>query len=150
MSSGSSNFDKRRLGHRYLDIYATYKVEIVEPSCSSKYDPCISIDKDIQELEYSIDFAQSRGCKKRFSLMGHSTGCASILHYLRSHRAKKSHRIRAVILHASISLRDYLFHRHSDTAERLKWAEEQCAAGNDRVYHRKKINKLQLLKYCLF
>ncbi|CAF0768449.1 unnamed protein product [Rotaria sp. Silwood1] len=66
-----------------------------------------TIDDDVEDLKNLIDYLiNNRNHLKSIILMGHSTGCQDIIHYLR--QEKKHPKIPRVILQGPVSDRQYL------------------------------------------
>ncbi|CAF1191281.1 unnamed protein product [Adineta steineri] len=66
-----------------------------------------TIDNDIEDLKTLINYlTNNRNHLKSIILMGHSTGCQDIIHYLR--REKRHDKIHRVILQGPVSDRQYL------------------------------------------
>ena len=78
-----------------------------------------TIDDDVEDLQRLIDYLlANRDNLESIVLMGHSTGCQDIIHYLR--QKKRSDRITRVILQGPVSDRQYLCRLRS-TEDQMKY-----------------------------
>ena len=78
-----------------------------------------TIDHDIEDLKTLIDYLiANRNHLESIILMGHSTGCQDIIHFLRKER--KHPKIHRVILQAPVSDRQYLS-QFSSTEDQLNY-----------------------------
>ena len=81
-----------------------------------------TIDNDIEDLRTLIDYlVNHRTDLKSIILMGHSTGCQDIIHYLRQEKVHP--KITRVILQGPVSDREYLT-RLSSTKDQLNYCRE--------------------------
>ena len=88
-----------------------------------------SIDHDIQDLQKLLDYlVNNRDQLKSIILMGHSTGCQDIIHYLR--QGNPDPRITSVILQGAVSDRQYLS-RLSSTADQLNYCSQHRNHPNE-------------------
>ena len=82
-----------------------------------------SIDNDIEDLQKLINYLiQNRKNLQSIVLMGHSTGCQDIIHYLRQEKTPKKQIIQ-IILQGPVSDRQYLT-RQSIINDQLKYCYE--------------------------
>ena len=86
-----------------------------------------TIDHDIQDLQKLIDYlVNNRNDLQSIILMGHSTGCQDIIHYLR--QGKIDSKISQVILQGPVSDRQYLS-QLSSTKDQLNY----CYQNKDNL-----------------
>ena len=87
-----------------------------------------TIDDDVEDLQRLIEYVlANRNEFASIVLMGHSTGCQDIIHYLR--QKKRSDRITRVILQGPVSDRQYLCRLRS-TKDQMEYCLNN--AGNSR------------------
>ncbi|GAQ88441.1 Predicted hydrolases or acyltransferases (alpha/beta hydrolase superfamily) [Klebsormidium nitens] len=102
---------------------------LVQPLFSSSYTGygVSSLDQDAQEIESLIKFLVNEEGSEGVVLIGHSTGCQDIVHYLRV-GGVCTRAVRGVILQGPVSDREYLA-TMPDTAKHLQLAEKMIAEG---------------------
>jgi pimeloyl-ACP methyl ester carboxylesterase len=88
-----------------------------------------TIDNDIEDLQNLIDYLiKKRKNIESIILMGHSTGCQGIIHYLR--QEKKSNLIHGIILQGPVSDRQYLS-TFPITKTQLEYCEQHRENGHE-------------------
>jgi len=86
-----------------------------------------TIDNDVEDLKVLIDYLiHNRNNLKSIILMGHSTGCQDIVHYLR--QEKKHPKIHRVILQGAVSDRQY-----SSTLSSTQDQLDYCSKNNKDI-----------------
>lgn len=105
---------------------------LVQPILSSSYTGFGhgSLDRDVQELDELLDYLiQFRGCE-RVALVGHSTGCQDIVHYLK--HGKLQDRVVLAVLQAPVSDREsasLCFGCHDSDDEHLRQKQTDLATA---------------------
>ncbi|XP_064977256.1 UPF0613 protein PB24D3.06c-like [Musa acuminata AAA Group] len=105
------------------------KWSLVQPLLSSSYIGygTSSLDQDSLELDQLIGYLINKENSEGVVLLGHSTGCQDIVHYLRTNLAC-SKAVRGVILQAPVSDREYLA-TLPETAEMIDLAATMIGEG---------------------
>ncbi|XP_065021696.1 UPF0613 protein PB24D3.06c isoform X2 [Musa acuminata AAA Group] len=105
------------------------KWSLVQPLLSSSYIGygTSSLDQDSLELDQLIGYLINKENSEGVVLLGHSTGCQDIVHYLRTNLAC-SKAVRGVILQAPVSDREYRA-TLPETAEMIDLAAKMIGEG---------------------
>ncbi|KAG6483176.1 hypothetical protein ZIOFF_059816 [Zingiber officinale] len=119
--------------YRYLEPLSialeNEKWSLVQPLLSSSYlgYGTSSLDQDAVELDQLIGHLINKENSEGVVLLGHSTGCQDIVHYLRTNSAF-SKAVRGVILQAPVSDREYRA-TLPETAEMIDLAAKMIGEG---------------------
>uniref|UniRef100_A0A7S4SG09 Phosphoribulokinase/uridine kinase domain-containing protein n=1 Tax=Alexandrium monilatum TaxID=311494 RepID=A0A7S4SG09_9DINO len=99
---------------------------VVQPVLSSSYSGwgLASLEQDAEEIDRLLDFLTAERGLAEFALLGHSTGCQDIVHYLR--RGRRASDVIAAILQAPVSDREAL----------LAGSDEGAASAAELAGHR--------------
>ncbi|GAX28541.1 hypothetical protein FisN_12Hh091 [Fistulifera solaris] len=66
-----------------------------------------TLDRDVQDLEALLVYLQTHRHAESFALVGHSTGCQCIVHYLKTKQPPQSLPLRLAVLQAPVSDREH-------------------------------------------
>lgn len=77
-----------------------------------------SLSQDSTEIGQLVQFLQSIGFNNKLVLLGHSTGCQSVLYFMRHNLL--AHCVCGIVLQAGISDRDGLYYFDRERTERMK------------------------------